>query len=472
MASTPQALARASAATAIESQWTAVAAHCRYRPKPPAAAEIVNNLRQPPGPLPCEATRGNDTVFQMKLGQLLLRDRRLSQEQLAESLAVQSQNGGRLGTVLVERGLLDLDTLTYYLGFESGVGIATGATFERAKKTAVRLLSPELAYQCKCVPIVIQDRQLIAAFEDPLDLQALDQVAAYTGYRVIPRIAPEIRIYYYVERFYGVARPPRFLPFGDAPRLSTKDGLPQLPLPGLPPEADASADKPQQNANVVRMPLRRRTVQEDSSSDEIVLGDDLEDLVDDLEADTSEPAEPSVEAHERSGSFFVGGPVSRAYAAVAVEGAIAEMDTAENRTTVADALLGGLARFTSRCALFLVREDFAIGWKAHGEMLDEKLPCVLVPLGANSIFRTAATEGLFTGEAPPATLHEYLQRSFGQTEKTLLLAAAVKIGARVVNIVYGEPTQPLSPEDCEQIRTLCAKAAENYARLAMAKRKN
>ncbi len=76
----------------------------------------------------------------MKLGQLLLRDRRLTQEELNESLAVQSHNGGRLGTVLVERGLLDLDTLTYYLGFESGVGIATGATFERAKKTAVRLL--------------------------------------------------------------------------------------------------------------------------------------------------------------------------------------------------------------------------------------------------------------------------------------------------------------------------------------------
>lgn len=408
----------------------------------------------------------------MKLGQLLLRDRRLTQEELNESLAVQSQSGGRLGTVLVERGLLDLDTLTYYLGFESGVGIATGATFERAKKTAVRLLSPEMAYHSKCVPIVIQDRQLIAAFEDPLDLQVLDQVAEYTGYRVIPRIAPEIRIYYYVERFYGVPRPPRFLPFGDAPRLSTKEGLPALPLPGLPPQADEASSRaatvPSVAAEVRRAPLRRRTVQE-TSGDELLLGD-LEDLVEDLEADTSDAAEPSVEAHERSGSFFTGGKVSRAYAAVAIEGAMAEMDAAENRAAVADALLSGLATWTSRCALFLVRDDFAIGWKAHGEMLDERLPCVLVPLAANSIFRTAVTEGLFTGEAPPATIHDYLRRAFGQAETTLLLTAAVKIGKRVVNIVYGEPTRALTPADCDHIRRLCAKAAETYARLAVAKR--
>ena len=149
---------------------------------------------------------------------------------------------------------------------------------------------------------------------------------------------------------------------------------------------------------------------------------------------------------------------------------LAEMDVAENRAAVADALLSGLATWTKRCALFLVRDDFAIGWKAHGEMLDERLPCVLVPLAANSVFRTAVTEGLFTGEAPPATIHDYLRRAFDQGETTLLLTAAVKIDKPVVNIVYGEPTRALTPADCDQIRRLCEKAAETYARLAVAKR--
>ena len=35
---------------------------------------------------------------------------------------------------------------------------------------------------------------------------------------MLPRVAPEVRIYYYIERYYGVARPARFVKFGETPR--------------------------------------------------------------------------------------------------------------------------------------------------------------------------------------------------------------------------------------------------------------
>jgi len=57
----------------------------------------------------------------------------LTAAEIAEHVAY---TGIDIGSValrsLVERGLLDLDTLTYYLGFESGVGIATVAFDEAA----------------------------------------------------------------------------------------------------------------------------------------------------------------------------------------------------------------------------------------------------------------------------------------------------------------------------------------------------
>ena len=99
----------------------------------------------------------------MKLGEMLVRDGRLNEAQLRLALDQQGRDGGRIGTVIVELGFIELDALTVYLGLELGIPIATGAMLERAKRAAVRLLQPTQAFKHKCVPLVVQDRQLIAA---------------------------------------------------------------------------------------------------------------------------------------------------------------------------------------------------------------------------------------------------------------------------------------------------------------------
>src|SRR5215467_7697781 len=183
----------------------------------------------------------------MRLGEMLVRDGRLTEAQLKQSLNFQARDGGRLGTILVEHGLVDLEALTVYLGLELGIPIATGAMLERAKRAAVRLLQPSQAFKHKCVPLVVQDRQLIAAIEDPHDFAILEALTQITGYRVLPRVAPEMRIYYYIERYYGVARPARFVKFGDTPRGdegAVDAGLPAPPLPGLPPVPNQPVSAP------------------------------------------------------------------------------------------------------------------------------------------------------------------------------------------------------------------------------------
>ncbi len=187
------------------------------------------------------AIRAPDGRLQeMKLGEMLVRDGRITSPQLQHAIAHRARSGGRIGSILVELGFLDAETLTVYLGLELGMPIATGATLERCKRSAVRLLSPQQAARYRCVPIVIQGQTLILAIEDPLDMQTLDALHNITGYRILPRVAPEIRIHYYLERFYGVPRPQRFVPLGDSPRGnpaigSHTGGLPGPPLPGLPP---------------------------------------------------------------------------------------------------------------------------------------------------------------------------------------------------------------------------------------------
>ncbi len=114
----------------------------------------------------------------MRLGEMLVRDGRLTEAQLEQALAAQAKDGGRLGTVLFEHDLVDLEALTVYLGLELGIPIATGAMLERAKRAAVRLLQPAQAFKYKVVPLVVQDRQLIAAVEDPHDFASLEALNA------------------------------------------------------------------------------------------------------------------------------------------------------------------------------------------------------------------------------------------------------------------------------------------------------
>ena len=190
---------------------------------------------------------------------MLVRDGRITPVQLQGAIAHQAQSGGRIGSILVELGFLDAETLTVYLGLELGMPIATGATLERCKRSAVRLLSPQQAARYRCVPIVIQGQTLILAIEDPLDMPTLDALHNMTGYRVLPRVAPEIRIHYYLERFYGVPRPQRFVALGDSPRGnpaigSHTGGLPGPPLPGLPPRRTAPIAAPTPRPTLQRSP--------------------------------------------------------------------------------------------------------------------------------------------------------------------------------------------------------------------------
>ena len=224
----------------------------------------------------------------MKLGEMLVGDGRLSESQLVAALGFQARDGGRLGTVLVEHGFIDLEALTVYLGLELGIPIATGAMLERAKRAAVRLLQPSQAFKHKCVPLVVHDRQLIAAIEDPHDFATLDALSSTTGYRVLPRVAPELRIYYYIERYYGVARPARFLRFGDSPRgdeAAIDAGLPAPPLPGLPPVPASPIAPPGPRPRLRSATLAKMF--DDSEALEL----EAEDLIDTLDADDAAPAE-------------------------------------------------------------------------------------------------------------------------------------------------------------------------------------
>jgi type II secretion system (T2SS) protein E len=410
---------------------------------------------------------------QMRLGEMLLRDGRLTEAQLKQALAYQARDGGRLGTVLVEHGLIDLEALTVYLGLELGIPIATGAMLERAKRAAVRLLQPAQAFKHKCVPLVVQDRQLIAAIEDPHDFATLESLTQTTGYRVLPRVAPEVRIYYYIERYYGVARPARFVKFADTPRGDETvgdPGLPAPPLPGLPPvpAAPVAAPGPRPRLRSAKM----AKMFDESESLEL----EADDLIETLDADDAAAAEPAphVRPHRTTTPPVVAAVATERPAPIAAKDAIAQLNTLTERNQIIQVLLGFASGMFPVSVLFAVRDQLAFGWKAVGDFPGRaSVEHILIPLAdAPSVIQAAAAaeNGLWTGAPTPSTVNTYLYKVLGTAEPARATAGVITIGKRIVNVLYGHGAD-LTPLQVDDLQGVCEVAAEAYARLIAVKKK-
>jgi hypothetical protein len=155
----------------------------------------------------------------MRLGTLLLRDAVIGLSQLEEALKAQILYGGRLGTNLVELGLIDLDTLGLYLAKVHGVPVATQARMEAADPGAVSRLARDLAERHVAFPLgpePLRPETIAIAMADPRQPDRIGDIQRALGTTIAPYAASELRILYYLERHYQIERRPRFLRPADA----------------------------------------------------------------------------------------------------------------------------------------------------------------------------------------------------------------------------------------------------------------
>ncbi|MDB4961886.1 MAG: ral secretory system protein domain protein [Myxococcales bacterium] len=151
-----------------------------------------------------------------RLGELLVDAGLLTSEQLDRALRAQVMWGARLGTNLVELGLIDLDVLSTFLGRQHNMPAALARHFEKVDRELQLLLSADLAEMFCCVPLVRTGprRDIVVAASSPLTKKAVGRIAddlAVEVDQLIISMAAELRIRYQLERVYGIARPARFM---------------------------------------------------------------------------------------------------------------------------------------------------------------------------------------------------------------------------------------------------------------------
>lgn len=127
------------------------------------------------------------------LGEALEKDGVISTEQLRSALKLQSQKGGKIGSILVEMGVLTDDELLSFLGKQHGLQSRNLLDLEISEEL-MGLLPSRVIFRHRVLPIRMEGRTLDLGIENPNELTAIHEVEFLTGKRVRPVIIPSYQM--------------------------------------------------------------------------------------------------------------------------------------------------------------------------------------------------------------------------------------------------------------------------------------
>ncbi len=137
----------------------------------------------------------------VRIGELLLKEKLITPDQLQQALTQQKSNGGKLGFSLVKLGFVKDEQITALLSKQYGVPAINLAQF-KIDLTIVKLVPTETARKYQIIPLSRSGSTLTIAMTDPTNVFAMDDIKFMTGYTVEPVVASEIAIGDAIEKYY------------------------------------------------------------------------------------------------------------------------------------------------------------------------------------------------------------------------------------------------------------------------------
>lgn len=367
----------------------------------------------------------------MRLGEILVQLGWLAPEQLKTVVENRDLLGGRIGTQLVEKGLVTTDQVSEALSRQMRVPAALARHFEKADPGVVAMLKPVLAARYMAIPLVAARsgaRRIVVAMATPQDVQLLDDVSFALGARVEPMVSAELAIARNLKRFYNVDvkldRPAEPEPRA---RSVTRDyGAQGAPGPSKPGTAAPAA-----------LPWPRH------------------------------PTRP-VMAQAESVPVALPPPP---HAAVTLEDVVHRLSVAENRDQVADIAIDFMLPRFGCGLLFLVRGNTAHVWRGFTPGVEARaIETIAFPLSMPSVFRLAKERGA-TFRGPPSAdgvyLHSQIWKYLRSETPAEVVVIPVAIGDRIICLVYAHAMDASRLPDAyvDELQAVCTAMASAFVRM-------
>ncbi len=406
-----------------------------------------------------------------RLGDLLIQKTLITDEQRHRAVLRQARQKGRFGTALLEEEASE-EVILHGLSVQHRVPPASPEALELIRADVLRLVPGRVAQRLHVVPFRKQGRNLAVAMRDPGDLAALDELAALTGFRIVPHAALEVRIYALLYRYYAADVEPRYLsaaaylretqppPDADAdeptqpirlPRPKSRPDLKVVP----PPPPDLTSPYPQR---------ARRLDHGDpwQSAADLSPGTSLAVTARRMEAEIFEDPLESLDPEPDSMEFprRLEDPAGAAEAAELAgdDLLVARLGAAQSRDDIAGAVLEASLRHVGRAALFVAYPDHVRGWASRPAA--PALASFHLPDSEPSVFATLRnTEGYYVGPQPDLPGTASTLQALASDGLGLMAVVPVNLKGKTVLYLYGEAESGEKPPSVPALKRLAAMAA-------------
>jgi type IV pilus assembly protein PilB len=140
-----------------------------------------------------------------RLGDLLVKEKVITPEQLEQATKLQKDSHTRLASALVKLGFLSDEDVTNFLSRQYGVPAINLSYFE-IDPAVVKLIPYETAKRYQILPLSRVGASLTIAMVDPTNVFAMDDIKFMTGFNIEPVVASESSILDGIEKAYGVSK--------------------------------------------------------------------------------------------------------------------------------------------------------------------------------------------------------------------------------------------------------------------------
>jgi type IV pilus assembly protein PilB len=138
----------------------------------------------------------------LKLGELLLRNKLITKDQLDKALDLQKTNNSKLGYNLVKMGFVSDEEIATCLSKQFGISAINLSHFE-IDQTVLDLVPVEVCRKYDLIPVNRTGAVLTVAMSDPTNIRAMDEINFICGYQVEPVVASEYAIKESIDKYYG-----------------------------------------------------------------------------------------------------------------------------------------------------------------------------------------------------------------------------------------------------------------------------
>ncbi len=388
-----------------------------------------------------------------RIGEVLIDKGLITASQLESALKAQLIYGGHLGTCFIEMGFIDEDSLGQTLSEVSSVPYAPPSVLVGIQESTIRTISRKLAEEFQAVPLKLAGRTLHLAMVNPRDLQAVDAVSFASGYRIVPWVSPEIRIFQALERYYEIPRRLRYIAICSALDRNSRDrardeaaeaalarAREALAGPGTAPLDEPGAQDPS-------LPAEIRG--EKDLGVEFGYGRSWREIADTLDLGELPPRETSRGDEPRSVPANMPPPST-------LEEVADRLCDASDRNEAVGLILEFAATQADRAILLGVHGERAVVWDSRGRSFDRRGRAKAVfDVTLEPLFGLLSGDGFFRGPMPADEQCHGFHEVLGMEPPEEILLAPVHLNDRLVAILY---------LDGGPVGTICG-ATEEYLRL-------